>query len=818
MSKHSFISSRGMLTLVTLVLGFALPVAANAAADVRVSKAYGKLPLHFEVNQGQTHEDVRFLARGSGYSLYLTSGEAVFVLVKPDPDKKRGWHGKRDWRSQHERPKMQGVMLRMAIVGARPAPPVSGLEELPGRANYFIGDDPAKWRTNIPTYGKVHYRGVYPGIDLVYYGNQRQLEYDFIVAPGADPGSILLDFQGADRLEVNAEGELVLHAVGGALRQRKPVIYQEVSGTRREIAGGYVLQGANRVGFQVPAYDRSRPLVIDPVLSYSTYLGGGGNDFGEGIAVDANGNAYVTGSTFNFSSDTFPTTPGAFQTTTNLGIFHAFVTKLNPTGSALVYSTYLGGEFDDFGLGIAVDTDGNAYVTGRILGFGFPTTAGAFQTTKGGSSGGSYDAFVTKLNPTGSALVYSTYLGGGGNDLGEGIAVDADGNAYVTGSAGEFGFPTTAGAFQTTSELGGAFVAKFNPTGSALVYSTFLGVSGGGSGIAVDASGNAFVTGATNSTIPITAGAFQLIPGGGFDAFVTKLNPTGSTLVYSTYLGGSGDDFGGGIAVDADGNAYVTGATGSTNFPTTSGAFQPAFAGGTGRLFCCHAPIDAFVTKLNPTGSALVYSTYLGGSGDDSGNGIAVDTLGNAYLTGDTGSTNFPTTSGAFRSANTSTSSTTSDAFVAKFDFATTRFEQGAASYVGQWRTFGSEIGTFSAGTVVASNLAASTAMFSFSGTALSWIGVKCNACGIATVSIDGGLPTTVNTGGPAAPGSLTSQVVYSASGLAAGNHTIAITVTGATSSNNTYIAVDAFDVTEGSAAPPLLPPLALPLSPLLAR
>src|SRR5436190_13372367 len=345
MSKSARVPSRRILTLLTFATGFALPFA--AFAEARVSQSYGKLPLHFEANQGQTHQDVRFLARGSGYSLFLTAGEAVLVLTKPNPD------AKRDLRSTPERRGTQArgtpVVVRMSVVGAAPKPLVSGLDELPGKANYLIGN-PAKWRTNVPTYAKVHYRAVYPGIDLVYYGNQRQLEYDFVVAPGADPNRIVLGFQGAERLEINAEGELVLHAAGEVIRQRVPVIYQEVTGVRTKLEGRYVLKDAHRVGFQVAAYDPSRPLVIDPTLVYATYLGGSGGEAGGGIAVDAAGAAYVTGTT---GSTDFPTTPGAIQTTYGGGGTFAlregdaFVTKLNAAGTALVYSTYLGGSSKD---------------------------------------------------------------------------------------------------------------------------------------------------------------------------------------------------------------------------------------------------------------------------------------------------------------------------------------------------------------------------------------------------------------------------------------------------------------------------------------
>src|SRR5437667_1507653 len=426
MPNDRFVSSRWILILATFLAGSASTIK-PVTATPRASETYGRLPLHFEANRGQTHEDVRFLARGPGYSLYLTAGEAVLVLTKPNPQ------AKRDVLSTPERLATQAqgapVVVRMSLVGAAPKPFVSGLDELPGKANYFIGKDRSKWRTNVPTYAKVHYREVYPGIDLVYYGNQRQLEYDFVIAPGVNPKKIVLGFQGANELEINAQGELVLHTAGGDIRQHKPVIYQEIDGIRREIDGGYVRQGANRVCIQLAAYDTARPLIIDPlVLSYSTYLGGGAGDWGNGIAVDAAGNAYVTG--YTASSD-FPTTAGTFQPNFGGGA-GAFVTKLNPTGTALVYSTYLFGNGGG-GNGIAVDADGNAYVAG----------------------GG----FVAMLDPTGAVLVYSKFFDGSGN----GIAVDVDRNGYVTGQTDSPNFPTTIGAFQTTFAGGDAFVMKVDP-------------------------------------------------------------------------------------------------------------------------------------------------------------------------------------------------------------------------------------------------------------------------------------------------------------------------------------------------------------------
>jgi len=552
------------------------------------------------------------------------------------------------------------------------------------------------------------YRDLYPGIDLTYYGREGQLEYDFVVRPGADLRRILVGFSGAEKVEVDAQGDLLLRTGPDAIRQRKPIAYQEVNGTRREIPVSYVLKGAHRVAFKVAAHDSGRPLIIDPALFYSTYLGGSIRDGGQGIAVDSAGNAYVTGLS---NSPDFPTATGAFQGTL-AGSFDAFVTKINPVGSApLVYSTYLGGSGDDYGLGIAVDAAGNASLTGFTNSPNFPTTPAAIQSAPGGSA----DAFVTKLNSSGSALIYSTYLGGSGYDVGQGIALDSLGSAYVTGVtssadfptsvaafqialAGSFdafvtklnlagsaplvystylggdsddrgyavavdssgsayvtgyttstNYPTTPGAFQTTY-AGGAdvFVAKLNPAGSTpLLYSTYLGGTGQdiGQAIAVNASGNAFVTGKTSGSFPTTASAFQsTFGGGGSDVFATRLNPSGSApLVYSTYLGGSGDDAGYGIALDGSDDAYLTGYTNSPNFPTTAGVFQTTFGGGR---------FDGFVTKLNPAGSApLVYSTYLGGSGEDAGQGIAFDGMFNAYVTGYTGSTNFPTTPGAFQTA-----------------------------------------------------------------------------------------------------------------------------------------------------------------------
>src|SRR5438309_1066180 len=472
---------------------------AEAGAPTRSAGAWGKLPLSFEANVGQAEGGVDFLARGSGYTLFLKSAEAVLALRQAAP-------------ARPERP--SGAVLRMQLSGADPYAAVTGALRLLGKANYFIGNDPTRWRTDVSTYGRVLYKDIYPGIDLAYYGDQGQLEYDFLVAPGTDPSVIGLRYAGVDTMEVDSHGDLILKVAGAEIRQRKPLIYQENGDIRREVAGGYSIRGRDEIKFAVGTYDLSRPLVIDPVLVYSTYLGGSVQDEGHGIAVDSAGSAYVTGYT---GSMNFPTA-FAFQNT-YAGDLDAFVTKLNPSGSALLYSTFLGGSGQDEGHGIAVDSAGSAYVAGLTNSTNFPTAL-AFQNTNAGSLG-VYDAFVTKLSPSGAGLVYSTYLGGSGNDLGLGIAADSAGSAYVTGSTDSTNFPSAS----ASAGVNDAYVTKLSPGGTGLVYSIRLG--GGGSdagiGIALDSPGSAYVTGSTGSTDFPTASAFQNAYAGGGDAFVTKL-------------------------------------------------------------------------------------------------------------------------------------------------------------------------------------------------------------------------------------------------------------------------------------------------------
>ncbi|HJQ25258.1 MAG TPA: SBBP repeat-containing protein [Blastocatellia bacterium] len=863
-------------TLAGLLNGVILPASANSPARVTVAPApapntraseaararaaYGNLPMRFERNQGQFDRRVRFAARGAGYALWLTADEAVLSLSS----------GERRAPARAA----QTAVIRMKLLNANRAACVTGEAEMAGRSNYFVGSDPAKWQAGVSNYARAVYRGVYRGVDMVYYGNGRELEYDFKLAAGANPAAIAWRIRGAERLRLDASGELVMATAAGEVRQHRPVAYQEINGARRAVAARYVLRGGGRVGFALGSYDRRRPLVIDPVLGYSTYLGGNNYDSTRAIAVDAAGNAYVVGQTY---STDFPT---ALPVQPQLGgASDVFVTKLNASGTALVYSTYLGGSDYDYGNSIAVDAAGNAYVTGYTLSTNFPTV-NPLQT-----DGGSEDAFVAKLNPAGTALVYSTYLGGSSFDEGQSIAADAAGNAYVGGWTGSTNFPTVNALQPTFGGGADIFVSKLNPAGTALTYSTYLGGTANDSSVslAIDAAGNVYLAGATdspdfptvnpiqadfkgknvyktpngatsweaiNNGLPVytqvnalavdpqtpstvyaattsgvyksmdggntwslansglphttfyalainpattstlflatqrgvyrstdagaswaagsplmvatyslaidpvnpanvyagrTNGIYKSTDGGGtfwepaglysqtvnclvidsaaiyagtndhlykstdgseswsqlgngplqsilalatspadeatiyavvyaggvikstdggtswaaarnglnnswvralaidpqvpstvyagagvaYDGFVAKLDAAGAALTYATYLGGDDDDWCAAIAIDAAGNAYLTGATRASDFPTAN----PLRSYGGNN--------DAFLAKLNATGTALLYSTYLGGSGYDVGTDVAVDAAGNAFVTGNTYSVDF---------------------------------------------------------------------------------------------------------------------------------------------------------------------------------
>jgi hypothetical protein len=622
--------------------------------------SFGRVPLNFEQNVGQTDSTVDFIARTGSATVFLTPTTAVFSLQNsefspPQADQNSESGTMLTDSGLLTRHSGAGAAVHMKIVGANPDADPTSVDRQPGIVNYFVGNDPNQWHANIPTFAGVRYDEVYPGIDLAYYGNNGQLEYDFIVSPGADPSAITLNFAGADSITIDPQGNLVVHTAAGSLVQQKPYLYQESNGTRQQVAGAFSLstqhsalvplestQHSALVSFNVGNYDVTRPLVIDPlVLGYSTFLGGGGgDDFGTGIAVDSAGNTYVAGYT---QSTHVPTTPGAFDTSHNSGYYDAFVAKLSTDGASVIYGTYLGGSDRDHARGIAVDAADNAYLTGDTISTDFATTPGAFDTSHNGSS----DAFVAKLSADGASLMYGTYLGGSSVENGYGIAVDPTGYANVIGSTVSTDFPTTPSAFDTSfNGWRDAFVAKVRVDGTGLVYGSYFGGSGqeDGYGIAVDVAGNAYMTGMTLSqnsqNFPITPGAFDTTFNGYYEVFVAKLRADGTGLIYSTYIGGNGGEWGSSIALDDAGNAYVTGETHSNEFPTTPGAYDTTLDQGYD---------DMFVTKLSANGSSLVYSTFIGGdAGGDFAYGIALDPVGNAYVTGYTTSADFPTTPGTF--------------------------------------------------------------------------------------------------------------------------------------------------------------------------
>ncbi len=594
---------------------------ANTAADESNSKIPSKvysLQIPFIENKGQIDEKVRFYVNTFAGTVFITDkGEIVYNLIK----------------TEAESQERKSVVIKESP-GSLKESEIKGINRAETKVNYFLGDKD-RWKTDIPAWQEVSIGEVYEGIELKLRAYGNSVEKLFAVHPQGSVSDIKLKIEGSKGLRLGKDGELEIETEIGTVKFTKPVAYQEINGRRVEVAAAYSIS-QSEYGFQVGDYDRSKTLIIDPVLVYSTYLGGSGTDYGHSIAIDSSGNIYVSGRT---NSTDFPI--ASPLQASNAGDFDAFVTKINPSGSAVIYSTYLGGSGKESGCGgIAIDSSGNAYIAGYTYSDDFPTTASAFQ----GSRAGDRDGYVTKIDASGSALVYSTYLGGSGFDwpCGWSIVIDSSRNAYVVGVTGSTDFPTTASAFQG-SYAGGTwdvFVTKINPSGSALVYSTYIGGSDKDAGwsIAVDSSGNAYIAGYSYSgDFPTTASALQgsHAGGGGKDVIVVKINASGSDLLYSTYLGGSGtDDYGHGIAVDSSGNAYVTGKTNSTDFPTAS-PLQASNAGGR----------DVFVTKINPSGSALLYSTYLGGNDNDFGMGIITDSSGNAYLTGKTKSTDFPTAS-----------------------------------------------------------------------------------------------------------------------------------------------------------------------------
>lgn len=607
----------------------------EASAHSQRMHPYAELPMTFERNAGQTDSDVRFLARGAGYSLFLTPTEAVLSLhATTVASPSRGQAASEQATSEQTRT----AVVRMSLQGAAQAPVLRGEELRAGRSHYFNGAEEREWKRDVEHFGKVRYSGVYPGIDLVYYGNQQQLEYDFIVAPGHDPDQIAMDFDGVDSLSLDAGGNLVLRTTGGVITQNKPVVYQDIAGARLPVEGRYQLLAGNRVGFALGRYDAGHPLIIDPILGYSTFLGGGGNDNVSALALDAAGNLYVAGTT---ASINFPQR-GAVQAS-NAGVSDAFVSKFNPDGTGLVYSTYLGGGGDDFGIGLDVDAGGNAVVMGHTTSTNFPVKA-AIQATHA-ADGGLQDAYVAKLNAAGNGLVYSTYLGGNAADYGLAMDLDSQGNVYVAGNTSSSNFPFVGVSnFSGTPAAGqDGFLTRLSATGSGPYFSVYLGGNGSDeiTGIAVDTGGDIYLTGYTTSDdFPVSSGALQPTLAGAADAFVTQIvGPTQAApyyeLGYSSYMGGGASDYGVDIAVLDNENVIVGGRTRSgtaSPFPTTNAA-QASLAGGQ----------DGFMAKLDLSGAgSLVYSTYLGGLGDDAVKEVDVDYKGAAYVVGYTNSTDLP--------------------------------------------------------------------------------------------------------------------------------------------------------------------------------
>ena len=617
--------------------------ALRAEDSARVRASMGTLPLAFEANQGQTDPQVKYMARGNGYTVFLTANDTVFALHSSSQaaatrvTRNHGLGGTTQPAAAPAAEKDRTAAIHMHLIGGNPQSQIIADSKLPGRSNYFIGNDRSQWHADVAQYARISYRDAYPGVTMAFYGVQKQLEFDFIVAPGAIPAAIRLGVTGAKRIATDHSGNLILASSAGDVLLHKPVAYQQKGGAREPVDARFVLQAKNQVSFELGNYDRSRELVIDPSVTYATYLGGAAEDDGYGIAVDGGGNAYVTGQT---ESNPFPGTTSGYK-----GGFDVFVTKISADGKTLMYSAYVGGSGNDSGNAIALDASGDAFVAGGTTSStDFPTTPGAKQTTFGG---GSLDAFVFELTSSGGSLTltYCTYLGGNGDDVANGIALATDGSrdAFVVGSTRSSNFPITSPAVQSNF-IGTAdgFLTKLNSSGSAWLYSTYLGGSTGdfASAVAVDSSNNAYVTGATESpTFPVTTGAFQTTCGTAAncnnslsDAFVSVFKADGSGFAYSTFLGGSGADQGRGIAVDSSGDAYVTGITQSSDFHVQN-ASQSTYGGGVQ---------DAFVTALNPSGSALLYSTYLGGNQADGAAGIAIDGSKNVYITGQTGSANFP--------------------------------------------------------------------------------------------------------------------------------------------------------------------------------
>ncbi|MFC1725912.1 SBBP repeat-containing protein [candidate division KSB1 bacterium] len=622
-------------------------ISSNSFAQKKpdILKSLNDLPVAFTQNKGQYGENVEFLARGKGSHLFFTKDRTAFLLKKNNKNNKKGRKSisgllKRDETASAD----DFFAFHVNFIGSNPGAEITGEERLSWNSNYFLGNDPSQWRTDVPNYSKIRLKNLYKGIDLVYHGSSGSLKYDLIVYPGSDVSQIALSYDIGESglgnvLKTNADNDLIIKTPFDDIIEKRPYCYQRVNGRTIEVSAKFKIinKEENIFSFDVEDYDKNHLLVIDPEIVYSSFIGSSVFDFARDITVDVEGNVYITGVA---DGSDFPTTPGAFDRTFYSVKGTSMVCKLDSTGSSLVYSTYLGGDVEESGAGIAVDRHGRVYIAGHTESENFPVVEGAYDETFNGA----LDVFVCRLNSSGNGLLYSTYVGGIFSEKAKAIALDADGNVYVTGVTDGLDFPTTAGAydrsiFGTGNEV---FAFKLNQNGSSLVYSTYIGGYGveEGNSIAVDPEGNAYVTGATTSEdFPTTEGAFDQNHNGSADIFVSKLNRAGSGLIYSTYLGGSDSEGAQSIAVDPDENIYILGYSKSSDFPTTLNVYDVSI----------NAGYDIILSKINSSGNLLCYSTFIGGDGEDIGYGLAVDTLGNAYVTGYTNSPNFPATTDAFQ-------------------------------------------------------------------------------------------------------------------------------------------------------------------------
>ncbi len=827
---------RQRLPVLTILAAVALTVPLHAQVDHTTTRIqapdtdYGKLPLRFEENQGQTAAEVKFLYRGPAYTAYLTAGSTVLSLRAPVTA------------AYSDSSAARTATVQLTLVGAAKNPAILGEDPQAGKVNYFIGNDPSQWRTNVPTYARVRYHNVYPGIDLVYYGSNRQLEYDFEVKPGSDPRQIRFEIQGARQVSLDSQGNLVLEAGTGEIRLQSPMVYQQSKGQQVPVEGTYVVTDPTHVAFQIEQYDANKPLVIDPVLLYSTYLGGSGTDQAAGIAVDNTGNVYMTGTTnsANFPLATLGTLPGNAN--------HVFVAKLDSTGTNLIYADYIGGNNEDYGVGLVLDGANNVYVTGSTESNNFPVV-NPYQSQQPGP----YSGFLTKVSADGSSLLYSTYLGGstfdqptaiaidslgqvhiagytesqnfptanpyqetalpnqsggygiygflttfsvngaslvystyfeGNTTLGQAcgsstcyaapyntinaVTVDANGSTYVAGVTNTNNFPTTGGAYLTSNptQLGATvgFVSKFSNAGGPDYSTYFYGTSGAPvqmSGIAVDSSGYAYVTGAAESdgTFPITTTSICDPGTYGFGcsfAFVTKFDASGATLLYSTFLGPDNYASPQAIALDSSDDAYVVASTLSSLFQTNDG------------IEAYTNQVDLLLVEIDPAATTQVFSSYFGGSENDDPAGMVLDSSGNIYVAGSTNSTDLPVTQNAFQGALPGNSNT----FVAKIGAGsnpTVSLSPASLQFSSQ------QVGSSSASQEVQvrnmSSLALTVTSISASGNFS-----QTNNCG-TSVQPAGSCALSV-TFTPTSPGSLSGTILISDSGLQS-PQTVSLTGTG---------------------------------------